>query len=155
MPSFCWNRNKKVECFFFILRSDSMVGGALIAVVDRHGQQVLHLLSRCCSSRQGPTKVFCVNWTVLPLVYLCYKRQPAGEPYRMTKAVLVWPVVLVLVVVPRPSDDGPSIVFRGCSVVGCVTSQERAIVSQGRVCSDIFMCCHTEMQVADQTCCVT
>ena len=25
------------------------------------------------------------------------------------------------------------------------------LVSQGRICSDTFMCCHTEIEVADQT----
>ena len=35
--------------------------------------------------------------------------------------------------------------------VGCLTSKQHASVSQGRICSDSFTCCHTEMQVADQT----
>ena len=35
--------------------------------------------------------------------------------------------------------------------VGCLTSQQHASVSQGRICSDIFTCCHTEIEVADQT----
>ena len=30
-------------------------------------------------------------------------------------------------------------------------SQQHASVSQGRVCSDKFMCCHTETEIADQT----
>ena len=38
-----------------------------------------------------------------------------------------------------------------CLLVGCLTSQQRASVSQGRICSDNFMCCHTEIEVADQT----
>ena len=36
-------------------------------------------------------------------------------------------------------------------VVGGVTSQQHASVSQGRICWDHYMCCHTEMGVADQT----
>ena len=36
-------------------------------------------------------------------------------------------------------------------VVGCLTSQQQASVSQGRICSDNFTCCHTETEVADQT----
>ena len=39
----------------------------------------------------------------------------------------------------------------GCLFVGCLTSQQHASVSQGRVCSDNFTCCHTEIEVADQT----
>ena len=35
-------------------------------------------------------------------------------------------------------------------LVGCLTSQQHASVSQGRICSDSFTCCHTEIEVADQ-----
>ena len=35
--------------------------------------------------------------------------------------------------------------------VGCLTSQQHASVFQGRICSDKFTCCHTEIQVEDQT----
>ena len=35
--------------------------------------------------------------------------------------------------------------------VDCFTSQQHVSVSQGRICSDTFMCCHTEIEVADQT----
>ena len=34
---------------------------------------------------------------------------------------------------------------------GCLTSQQHASVSQGRICSDKFTCCHTETEIADQT----
>ena len=34
---------------------------------------------------------------------------------------------------------------------GCLTSQQHASVSQERICSDNFTCCHTEREVADQT----
>ena len=36
--------------------------------------------------------------------------------------------------------------------VSCLTSQQHTSVSQGQICSDKFMCCHTERQVAHQTC---
>ena len=36
-------------------------------------------------------------------------------------------------------------------LVGCLTSQQHASVCQGRICSDNFTCCHTEIEVADQT----
>ena len=36
-------------------------------------------------------------------------------------------------------------------LVGYLTSQQHASVSQGRICSDNFTCCHTEIEVADQT----
>ena len=35
--------------------------------------------------------------------------------------------------------------------VGCLTSQQQASVSQGRISSDNCTCCHTEMEVADPT----
>ena len=38
-----------------------------------------------------------------------------------------------------------------CWLVGCLTSQQQASASQGRICSDNFTCCHTEIEVADQT----
>ena len=36
-------------------------------------------------------------------------------------------------------------------LVGCLTSQQQVSVSQGRICSDNFACCHTEIEVADPT----
>ena len=38
-----------------------------------------------------------------------------------------------------------------CLLVGCLTSQQQASVSQGRICSDNFTCCSTEIEVADPT----
>ena len=38
-----------------------------------------------------------------------------------------------------------------CLLVGCLTSQQHASVSQGWICSDKFTCCHTEIAAADQT----
>ena len=35
--------------------------------------------------------------------------------------------------------------------VGCLTSQQHASVSQGRICSDNVTYCHTEIEVAYQT----
>ena len=36
-------------------------------------------------------------------------------------------------------------------LVACLTSQQHASVPQGRICSDSFTCCHTEIEVAGQT----
>ena len=38
-----------------------------------------------------------------------------------------------------------------CLLVGCLTSQQHASVSQGRICTDNLTCCHTEIETADQT----
>ena len=45
----------------------------------------------------------------------------------------------------HPPHDGV------CLFIGCLTSQQHASVSQGRICSDNLTCCHTELEVADQT----
>ena len=42
------------------------------------------------------------------------------------------------------------IISKQCLLVGCLTSQQHASVSQGRICSDNFTYCHTEVEVADQ-----
>ena len=42
-------------------------------------------------------------------------------------------------------------VMRLLLFVGCLSSQQHASVSQGRICSDNFTCCHTEIEVADPT----
>ena len=41
--------------------------------------------------------------------------------------------------------------FLTVCLLGCLTSQQHANVSQGRICSDNFTCCHTETEVADPT----
>ena len=41
--------------------------------------------------------------------------------------------------------------YQGRLSVGCLTSQQQASVSQERICSDNFTCCHTEIEVADPT----
>ena len=38
-----------------------------------------------------------------------------------------------------------------CLFVGCLTSQQHASVSQGRICADNFTCCRTEIEAADPT----
>ena len=49
--------------------------------------------------------------------------------------------------VVAPGETGKFV----CLLVGCLTSQQQASVSQGRICSDNFTCCHTAIEVADQT----
>ena len=50
--------------------------------------------------------------------------------------------------------DRVSTIYHGRQLllfVGCLTSQQQPSVSQGRICSDNFTCCHTETEVADPT----
>ena len=66
-----------------------------------------------------------------------------------------------------PKDDFPCVCVVALASIGngrllqrmlllllfvcCLTSQQHASVSQGRTCSDNFTCCHTDIQIADQT----
>ena len=45
----------------------------------------------------------------------------------------------------------PTILRSVCLFVGCLTSQQQASVSHGRICEDNCTCCHTEIEVVDQT----
>ena len=65
---------------------------------------------------------------------------------RMKIVSMVVVVVLVVVVMVEEAEA----LFVGL-LVGCLTSQQHASVSQGRICSDNLTCCHTEIEVADQT----
>ena len=58
-----------------------------------------------------------------------------------------WAVLFGLAAADRAADRSGLVGW----LVGCLTSQQQASVSQGRFCSDNFTCCHTEIQVADQT----
>ena len=55
----------------------------------------------------------------------------------------------------RQASDLVCVLCHNCLFVDCLTSQQQASVSQGRICSDNFTCCHTEIEVADQTFCLT
>ena len=57
----------------------------------------------------------------------------------------------------RPSNilvslgDGSAQICLFCLLVACLTTQQHASVSQGRICTDNFTCCRTEIEAADQT----
>ena len=63
-------------------------------------------------------------------------------------AVFINIIVIVVVVIVVTNNDNDDDV---CLFVGCLTSQQQASVSQGRICADDFTCCHTEREVADPT----
>ena len=52
---------------------------------------------------------------------------------------------------PRPKPLPMTVTDGVCLFVGCLTSQQHASISPGRICSDNFTCCHAETEVADQT----
>ena len=59
-------------------------------------------------------------------------------------------LVSVSCLVYRNVNDAKCLLLVGLSV-GCLTSQQQASVSQGRIGSDNCTCCHTETEVADPT----
>ena len=52
---------------------------------------------------------------------------------------------------PLTMQQAPGICCSDCLLVDCLTSQQHVSVFQGRICSDNFTRCHTEIEVADQT----
>ena len=87
---------------------------------------------RCCTLYVGG-----ISWLVVFYVWmnLCHLSRSVG-----TCGVHEWTNICIVFWVRRV-----------CLLVGCLTSQQHVSVSQGRICSDSFTCCHTEIQVADQT----
>ena len=51
----------------------------------------------------------------------------------------------------RPNTQRRRETEKDCLFVCCLTSQQHASVSEGRICTDKFTCCHTEIEVADPT----
>ena len=78
--------------------------------------------------------------------YMCSEELPTSS--------IVMPLLeglVVAMVTFAPKKEIPLQLKFVCWLVGCLTSQQQASVSQGRICSDNFTCCHTEIEVADQT----
>ena len=69
-----------------------------------------------------------------------HRRQPITDSGQQ-------PLCAALLVVVRSSEYGGVFVL----FVGCLSSQQHASVSQGRICTDNFTCCHTEIEAADPT----
>ena len=72
----------------------------------------------------------------------CWSVPSAAQGYSIS--CLLWLVCRD----PGPPDQT---VDGCCLLVGCLTSQQYASVSQGQICSDSCTCCHTEIEVADPT----
>ena len=89
----------------------------------------------------------CVCICVCVCMHVCVcARMCACERARARARVCV--CVCVCVVLKSDGNEQGLIV---CLLVACLTSQQHASVSQGLICSDTFTCCHTEIEVADQT----
>ena len=90
-----------------------------------------------------------------PVLLLILQRR-AGKPLEYHLEVLHWGkwglIPLSSALDPLTFTTGPLCVTECvCLLAGCLTSQQHASVCQGRVCTDNFTCCHTEIEAADQT----
>ena len=72
---------------------------------------------------------------------------PGKKRFMVKARIKQWPAALVADVLLLYLTGSINITM----FVGCLTSQQQASVSQGRICSDNFTCCHTEIEVADPT----
>ena len=106
-----------------------------------------------CVSRPGLCAKVLVGGTVLQQVIYYRWRCAAGPHCRVTNMEL-GEHVMSESAVACPQSHNDHLVFSRmfvCWLVDCLTSQQHASVSQGRICSDNFTCCHTEIEVADPT----
>ena len=62
-----------------------------------------------------------------------------------------WKVVNADLSLGYPNCWGVSHSWLVACLLACLRSQQHASVSQGRICTDNFTCCHTEIEAADQT----
>ena len=74
----------------------------------------------------------------------CEREKPGSIPASLAPVANVPPL-------SHLRDRRGSFVQEVCLLVGCLTSQQQASVSQGRTCTDNSTCCHPEIEVADQT----
>ena len=72
-----------------------------------------------------------------------------NTPYQQQRQQQQQGFVLTNLVIRRTETLFSMVCLFVCLLVGCLTSQQQASVSQGRICSDNFTCCHTEIEVAD------
>ena len=95
----------------------------------------LHVIGARCVARDFHT---IVPW---PLQRTCWRQFVAqrGDCKKSRTA----PLNAIIIIINRWGLVG--------WLVGCLTSQQHASVSQGRICTDNFTCCHTEIEAADQT----
>ena len=80
--------------------------------------------------------------------------RPCSDPWtsRVPGDLFVgWLVACLLNVPAGLSQERNLLGLFVCRFVGCLSSQQHASVSQGRICTDNFTCCHTHIEAADQT----
>ena len=86
------------------------------------------------------------------VIIMAAERKPSSIPfvskYIMPLVVMRWRELTL----SRPSKfSWVTFLLSRSLLVSYLTSQLHANVSQGRICTDNFTCCHTEIEVTDQT----
>ena len=105
-------------------------------------------VSKVCASSVALTLVP----TPIEVLYHGFRASAHLTIYSMCARVLDVPVPSGVLLMLHCIMSVPcSLVLCVCLLVGCLTSQQQASVSQGRICEDNLTCCHTEIEVADQT----
>ena len=89
-----------------------------------------------------------VNSNISSLVFAVIDARPTG-PKAGKGQDNRWCINTQVTSMSRPGKSPTGTIV--CLLVGCLTSQQQASVSQGRICSDNFTCCHTEIELADPT----
>ena len=86
-----------------------------------------------------------VTVTVIIIIIFQWSLTQLMEKQLLMTLLGVKHIVIVYLQTVTDTADGV------CLFVVCLTSQQQARVSQGRICSDNFTYCHTEIEVADPT----
>ena len=111
-----------------------MLGAFLLSAFTRLGHECQDCSSPCVEM------LLCIDSTSVYTLFLKRFEGMESEPMLTPREKS-----------PLPGEGRPREAAFVCLLVGCLTSQQQASVSQGRICSDNFTCCLTEMELADQT----
>ena len=104
----------------------------------------------------GPFSYFCVQQLLFPCLEVLVQ---SASPHHAVGCTRCWCQVLSCPFYRHPCSTAMNglwfsfqmpTLHRVGLFVGCLTSQQQAGVSQGRI-SDKFTCCHTEIEAAEQT----
>ena len=105
---------------------------------------------RNCRIKLSISPCYCIltlSWPVPALPYIARKSNNNNNDFYFYSA---FPCQTCSVALNNTNEPHTNEMFV-CLLVGCLTSQQHASVSQGRICSDNCTCCHTEIEVADPT----
>ena len=142
LPVFCRLSHCLYQLCFFCspaVHEDFSTGTASVPSVCLNEDTTGTLVVPCMSSALSSCTQ-CIS--VCPLLWSVCTRTPMGA---RRPSHWLGPCCGLCVASGKPVAAGV------CLLVGYLTSQQHVSVSQGRICSDNFTCCHTEIEVTDQT----